>query len=75
MAVFDGRRAKGAEAAFGVNRDGFAANGQNDLFLFQQTGEARAFHLKVGINYFEACIGELEGLYGEVLAVDDVYSE
>lgn len=58
-----------------TDRHGFAANGQNDLFLFQQTAEARAFHLKVGINYFEACIGELEGLYGEVLAVEDAYSE
>lgn len=58
-----------------MNGEVFIANGQNDLFLFQQTAEARAFHLMVGINYFEACIGELEGLYGEVLAVDDVYSE
>ena len=53
-----------------LDRDGFASNQQNDLLLFQQTAEARAFHLKVGINYFEACIGELERLYGEVLAVE-----
>lgn len=54
-----------------TDRDGFVTNQQNDLFLFLQTTEARAFHLKVGINYFEACILEIERLYGEVLSLEE----
>lgn len=51
-----------------TDRDGFIANKQNDLFLFLQTAEARAFHLEVGVHYFEACIAELERLYEAMLA-------
>lgn len=54
-----------------TDRDGFVANQQNDLFLFLQATEARAFHLKVGISYFESCLGELERLYEPVLIFEE----
>ena len=50
-----------------IDREGYINDQHNDLFLFLQLAEERAFHLKVGIRSFDYTIKEMEELYGELL--------